>query len=459
MKRQEKSAEGMKHKSDVLRIKIEDQDGPREFYLKSNKKYRIGHDSSNDLTIYGNHVPKKRTLFEGKGNYFILNVDRFIEGQISNDKSTLKIHDLIDYDLLSKKGETFQIPIKPGKKGWLKVGDTRFEFDLNNAVEPPDDSIHYWNFSRRYFHGITNDLPYKIVVMLFIFLGTFWSVKVYHAKPIPEKKFSLEKVTRRVARFIITPKKAKTALSKSKLGVSNAKKAKEASSKKSEKSTASNPEAKQKAAFEAAKKAVVKKGLLGLIAGKGKSGKGGTVVDALIDKGLVRELDNELQSGKDLQVELPSLDDKGGDLTDILSSDTPSVDNLITNDQVKESFNLKEKGGVNLEEMSALSGDTEAIGHRSQQSIRDVIISYMGRITYIYNKYLKTNPDFGGKVVVEIKIAASGEVLNARIVSSSMNNQAFENELLQVVRHIKFKPIPEGVVTVENPFVFSRSDR
>ncbi len=449
----------MKHKLDVLHIKIEDQDGPREFYLKSSKKYRVGHGSSNDLIIYGDHVPKRLTLFEGKGNHFILNVTPFINGQIANDKSALNIQDLIDYDLLSQKGNTFEIPINPGKKGWLKVGSTRFEFDFNRAVEPPDDFLHYWNFSRRYLQGITRDLPYKVVVLLFLVLGTFWSVKVYHAKPIPEKKFSLEKVTRRVARFIIIPKKAKIAPPKSTFGVASRKETKEKTSKKSESSKSSSPEAKQKAAFEAAKKAVVKKGLLGLIAGKGKAGKGGTVVDALIDKGLVRELDNELQSGKDLQVELPSLDDKGGDLSDILSSDTPSVDNLITNDQVKENFNLKEKGGVNLEEMSALSGDTEAIGHRSQQSIRDVVVSYMGRITYIYNKYLKTNPDFGGKVVIEIKIAASGEVLNARIVSSSMNNQAFENELLQVVRHIRFKPIPEGVVTVENPFVFSRSDR
>ncbi len=450
----------MKHKSDVLRIKIEDQDGPREIYLKSNKKYRIGHDTSNDLTVYGNHVPRKHTLFEGKGDHFILNVNDFMEGQISNDKSSLQIQDLIDYDLLPRKGKHFEIPIKPGKKGWVKVGPARLEFYFNNEIiTSPDDSVHYWSLYRRYLRGITNDITYKIVILLFIVAGTFWSVKVHNAKPIPERKFSLEKVTRRVARFIITPKKAKVTVPTSKIGLGNKKKSKKSASKNSESSKASSPEAKQKAAFEAAKKAVVKKGLLGLIAGKGKSGKGGTVVDALIDKGLVRELDNELQSGKDLQVELPSLEDKGGDLTDILSSDTPSVDNLITNDQVQESFKLKEKGGVNLEEMSALSGDTEAVGHRSQQSIRDVIVSYMGRITYIYNKYLKTNPDFGGKVVVEIKIAASGEVLNARIASSTMNNINFEKELLQVVRHIKFKPIPEGVVTVENPFVFYRSDR
>jgi len=446
----------MKHKAGILHIRVEDQDGLREFYLKSNKKYCVGHDTSNDLTIYGNHVPKKLTLFEGKGNHFVLKVDAFMEGQISNDNSSLNIRDLIDHGLLSQKENIYEIPIKFDKKGWVKVGPARFEFDFNSAVEEADNSIHYWNFSRRYLHGITNDLPYKIIVTLFIVLGTFWSVKVYHAKPMVEKKFSLEKVTRRVARFIIAPKKPKITRPKSKIGVTSTK---ETSSKKSKSSKTSTPEASKKAAFEAAKKAVVKKGLLGLIAGKGKAGKGGTVVDALIDKGLVRELDNELQSGKDMQIELPSLEDNGGDLNDILSSDTPSVDNLITNDQVQESFNLKEKGGVNLEEMSALSGDTEAIGHRSQQSIRDVIVSYMGRITYIYNKYLKTNPDLGGKVVIEIKIAASGEVLDVRIASSSMNSPAFENELLQVVRHIKFKPIPEGVVTVENPFVFSRSDR
>lgn len=448
----------MKHKSEILRIKIEDQEGARVFYLNLNKKYRVGHDISNDLTVYGEHVPRKHVLFEGNGRYFTLNVDDFMDGRISNEKSSLNIQDLIDYDLLKKKGKFFKIPVRPGKKGWVEIGQTRLEFNFNGRLDPSDDSIHYWNFYHRFLKGFTSDIPYKLAILLFVVLGTLWSVKVYNAKPMPKKEFSLEKVTRRVARFIIRPKKVKAETRRSMTSLANKKESPESARKKSEGKKAATPAAKEKAAFEAAKKAVVKKGLLGLIAGKGKAGKSGTVVDALIGKGLVRELDEALQSGTDLQVQLPSLEDKGGDLKDLLSSNTPSVDNLITKDQVQENFKLKEKGGVNLEEMSEISGDQAAVGHRSQQSIRDVIVSYMGRITYVYNKYLKTNPDLMGKVIVEIKIAASGKVLDAKIVSSTMGNPDFVKELLQVIRHIKFKPIPEGVVSVQNPLVFSRSD-
>ncbi len=450
----------MKHKAKTLKVRIQDQDGLREIYLKPKQKYRIGHDTSNDLTLYGKHVPKRHILFEGEDNKFVLNVDAHMKGQLSNETSSLNIQDLLDYGLLSKKGKIYRIPIRPDKKGWVQVGDTRFEFEFEKAA-PADllkDEAKFNSIPHQIVKTLTTDVLYKLVVLLFLSVGVLWSVKVYNAKPVPPKKFSLEKVTNRVAKFIIRPKKTKIASPASRPGVASKQESKTSEKKSSEKK-ANTPEAKKKAALEAAKKAVARKGLLGLIAGKGSSGKSGTVVDALIDKGLVKELDEALQSGTDLQVQLPSLNDKGGDLSGLLNGDSlPSVDNLITNDQVNENFNLKEKGGVNLEEMSELSGSDKAMGYRSQQSIRDVIVSYMGRVTYVYNKYLKTNPDLRGKVLIEITIAASGDVTNAKIISSTVGNRAFENELLSVVRRFKFKPIPEGVVTVQNPFVFYRSD-
>ncbi len=451
----------MKHKLKTLKIEIKDQDGHREIFLKPKQKYRIGHDTSNDLTLYGHHVPKRHILFEGRGDDgFVLYVDPHMQGQLTNEKSTLNIQDLLDYGFLSQKGKTYRIPIHPDKKGWVQVGNTRFEFQFDGQL-PPDlleKETRFNSIPRQIFQTFKTDVVYKLLVIIFLGVGVFWSVEVHNAKPVPPKKFSLEKVTNRVAKFIIRPKKTKVAAAKSRVGIASKKESK-AGEKKNAENKASTPEAKKKAAMEAAKKAVAKKGLLGLIAGKGSAGKSGTVVDALIDKGLVKELDEALQSGTDLQVELPSLNDKGGDLSGLLNGDTtPSVDNLITNDQVNESFNLKEKGGVNLEEMSELSGSDKAMGYRSQQSIRDVIVSYMGRVTYIYNKYLKTNPDLRGKVLIEITIAASGDVTNAKIISSTVGNRAFENELLSVVRRFKFKPIPEGVVTVQNPFVFYRSD-
>ncbi len=450
----------MKHTLKTLKVQIKDRDGHREIYLKPKQKYRIGHDTSNDLTLYGENVPKRHTLLKGRGDAFVLYVDAHMPGQLSDDKSSLNIQDLLDYGILPKKGKSYEIPLQPDKKGWVQVGDTRFEFEFDGEAPADllDSAAEFNSIPRQMVQMLTTDILYKFVILVFLSVGVFWSIKVHNAKPIPPKKFSLEKVTNRVARFIIRPKKRKIAAPKGRVGVASKGETK-AGSKKNAESKASTPEAKKKAAMEAAKKAVARKGLLGLIAGKGSTGKGGTVVDALIDKGLVKELDEALQSGTDLQVELPSLDDKGGDLSGLLNGDTtPSVDNLITNDQVNESFNLKEKGGVNLEEMSELSGSDKAMGYRSQQSIRDVIVSYMGRVTYVYNKYLKTNPDLRGKVLIELTIAASGDVTNAKIISSTVNNPAFEKELLAVVRRFKFKPIPEGVVTVQNPFVFYRSD-
>ena len=218
------------------------------------------------------------------------------------------------------------------------------------------------------------------------------------------------------------------------------------------------PAKAKKANKAAVKAAVMKKGLLGLIAGTGNSKQGSTVIESLVDKGLVRELDDILKSGQNLEVELPSLTDVGGNLDDLLSTSSLEVDSLISGMGVDDAVQLKEKGEVSLESFGDINGSDAALGYRSEQSIRDDINKYKNRVTYTYNKYLKLDPDLNGKVIIEVVIEASGTVSNCRVISSTVQNQKFVNELKNIVSQFRFKAIPEGRVTVENPFVFVRRD-
>jgi len=148
-------------------------------------------------------------------------------------------------------------------------------------------------------------------------------------------------------------------------------------------------------------------------------------------------------------------------IQDKAEPDSPSkeeMENLISGMQQNDKVELKEKGDVNLESFGEIKGSETALGWRSEQSVRDVIMSYMGRITYAYNKYLKLEPDLKGKVIMEITIAASGEVTACRVISSTINNSSFEHELVNIVKSFRFKSIPEGEVTVQNPFIFYRRD-
>ena len=53
-------------------------------------------------------------------------------------------------------------------------------------------------------------------------------------------------------------------------------------------------------------------------------------------------------------------------------------------------------------------------------------------------------------------IEANGRVSKVDVVESSISNQDFIREVLNILRRLKFPPIQEGSVTVNVPFVFNR---
>ncbi|MFQ5675712.1 MAG: TonB family protein, partial [bacterium] len=79
-----------------------------------------------------------------------------------------------------------------------------------------------------------------------------------------------------------------------------------------------------------------------------------------------------------------------------------------------------------------------------------------GRLTYIYNKYLKHDAGLSGKMVVEVVIAADGHVSNVKLVSSDLHKPEFEREVLNFVRKWKYEAIDQGDVTVTYPLVFNK---
>ena len=72
-----------------------------------------------------------------------------------------------------------------------------------------------------------------------------------------------------------------------------------------------------------------------------------------------------------------------------------------------------------------------------------------GAIYTIYNRALREDPSLQGKVVVELKIAPTGEVLAARVVSSELHAPELEAKLLARIRQFDFgaKDVDQMVVT------------
>ncbi len=115
---------------------------------------------------------------------------------------------------------------------------------------------------------------------------------------------------------------------------------------------------------------------------------------------------------------------------------------------------LAKEGRVRIGGIGSTTGSPEAIGARSEESLRSVLNKYMGRLQYIYNKHLKLSPEIGGKVEVEVTINQDGAVGNVVIISSEIAIAQFQKEITEAVRHWKYDTISQGQVKVVYPILF-----
>lgn len=99
------------------------------------------------------------------------------------------------------------------------------------------------------------------------------------------------------------------------------------------------------------------------------------------------------------------------------------------------------KGGSGAGSGAGGSGAGKAPAGRSSRSLEDVKLVFernKGAIHAIYNRALREDPTLQGKVVVELKIAPSGQVTELKLVSSELHAPELEQKLLARIRQFDF---------------------
>ena len=108
---------------------------------------------------------------------------------------------------------------------------------------------------------------------------------------------------------------------------------------------------------------------------------------------------------------------------------------------------------------SAIRGKVAApmiMGSMDKNQIQSVIRKHIKRIKLCYEKGLKRNPQLHGRVEVRLTIGPDGTVTKAEIARSTLNDKQVEQEMLKVLRQLKFpKPAGGGTMTVSYPFIFA----
>jgi hypothetical protein len=104
-----------------------------------------------------------------------------------------------------------------------------------------------------------------------------------------------------------------------------------------------------------------------------------------------------------------------------------------------------------------LDNSEAVLKFRDQASIQDTIAKHQSNIRELYKKHLKLNSRLAGKVVLQFRVAADGNVVDAVPVQSQINEKTFLDGLTAYAKTIRFKPVPAtaGAMRFEFPFEFT----
>ena len=91
---------------------------------------------------------------------------------------------------------------------------------------------------------------------------------------------------------------------------------------------------------------------------------------------------------------------------------------------------------------------------RSIEEIKLVFERNKGAIYAIYNRALREEPSLQGRVVLELKIAPEGQVVDLRIISSELKSADLERKLLARIKQFDFGAKDVDAITVTWPVDF-----
>jgi len=447
-----------------LILHVEQAGQGRQVVIPPGGKFTIGQRGDNDLTLYGQHYPRRYTLIHQKNGAYVLNVEPFIDGKISVQDSTLQIHDLLKHDVLPRKGNTRMLKLSPGKEGYIAFDDVKIDFYFKQAaLQAPTQlpGLPEFSWRRAMLRNLTSDLVFKgIFIALFVLNSlVIYSLKDY--KVVVEQNSDMDKIPERLARYInVTPTESLQFDNNSLSSNSESTEAKENDQSKTGNKSSSGNRGRRAGGNSSGNRAA-SSGLLGLIGGTGSSNNASSIVDALVDRGLVAELQSIVGGGTNLKVGKGSNKDSDDPLDQLIGlggdGSSGGIDNFIAGmDEDVPQVTLTKQAKVDLVKPSKMTGSSEALGQRTEQSIMEVVLQRQGQITYFYEKYLKRNPNLRGKISVEFTIAANGFVTSARVIESTIDHPQLERDILNLVQRLKFDPISSGNVTTIFPFIFTK---
>lgn len=439
-----------------------------ERVLRNNETLTIGQLPDNDVRLIGQEYPKRHVLFTKHEGRFRILLPRFLkagEVKIKGTNSSFNLNDLISHDILPRSNGYYVLNLSPNQQGYLSLGDTRIDFvfetrRLHSVARPVLPKFDGFSWFHATMKTANADLLFKSIFMVLILFNLFVLIMFKDYQVKIQEHLDVEKVQERFARFILkTPDEI---MRESMVDITSSVASMESEEgevgKKSEAERPGRSQSSGNRRSGSSGNPAASSGLLSLIGGTGAGSKSSSVVDVLVDRGLVADLKNILGSGTNLKVGGSNTKDDIDPLDQLIGTGgSGGIDDFLASmDDNVEEVTLKKQATVNLSHATSKSGSREALGHRNEQSVMSVVNSRMGRITWLYEKYLKLQTNLSGKVTIEFTIAANGFVTSVDVIESTINHPQLERDILDLIKRLKFEPIPSGSATFVFPFHFKK---
>lgn len=112
------------------------------------------------------------------------------------------------------------------------------------------------------------------------------------------------------------------------------------------------------------------------------------------------------------------------------------------------------RGGGRADGSNETGAGSGGPGQRSRDQIEQIFDRNKAAIYALYRRALRQDPSLQGKLVLELTISGTGDVLDCRVVSSELDAPEFEAKLVQRVRLFKFGAQDVGTITTTKPIDF-----
>ncbi len=211
-------------------------------------------------------------------------------------------------------------------------------------------------------------------------------------------------------------------------------------------------EEEKRLAKERNKEIAKKSGILKAMQGRGKSDSltNTEEIDNVISQSQVKPQQGTQQAGTAPgKPALKGSDGIGSAMLEVANGKPGSLSGQRT-------ISSRELATVGKGDTSSPFAKSTLLKRRSQESVKDVINSHRGSLDFAYRKALRSDPTLKGIISIEFTLAPDGTIISARVVSSTVGDPEFEEDVLKRVKTWKFPAYPDsGNTIVTYPIEFS----